>query len=365
MFPILFKIPYVGLTIWTYGPMLVIGFLAAVFLLRKLALRAGQDPDHITNVALYALISGVAGARIFYVVHHFKEFRYNPWWHVFAVWQGGLEFVGGLIVAVIIVVTYLFRKKLSIKLYLDILAIGLLVGVCSGRMGCFLRGCCYGRPAGVPWAIRFPYDSPVYNSQVRPDLARTRDKPHLDLPAEYFGYMGEDGQSWFYVDEEHKFSANLKPTAQLSDQERYDVKKGPYRCLPVHPAQLYASLNAIVLCGLLLLIWRKLGRRWPGCTFGLMLALYGFSRFWLGFLRDDNPFESSWWTITDKLTVSQNLGIYIAALGLIVIIVSAKTRPFGAAAGREARTISISSTSSTKETQPKEAPEKNEPTAPS
>jgi phosphatidylglycerol:prolipoprotein diacylglycerol transferase len=338
--------------------MLVIGFLAAVFLLRRLALRAGQDPDYITNVALYALIAGVVGARVFYVIHHFKEFRNGPWWHVFAVWQGGLEFVGGLIVAVLVVVTYLFRKKLSVKLYLDILAVGLLVGVCSGRMGCFLRGCCYGKPTQMLWALRFPYDSPAYNSQVRPNPDRSRDKPHLDLPAEYFGYMGEGGENWFYVDEAHKFGANLKPLALLTDQERYNVKKGPYRCLSVHPTQLYASLNAIALCGLLLLVWRKIGRKWPGCTFGLMLILYGFSRFWLGFLRDDNPFESSWWTITDRLTVSQNIGIYLAALGLIIIIVAIKTRPFGAAAGRKAKVIPTSNTiAATEKTTPKKATE--------
>jgi prolipoprotein diacylglyceryltransferase len=65
-----------------------------------------------------------------------------------------------------------------------------------------------------------------------------------------------------------------------------------------------------------------------------MFILYGFSRFWLGFLRDDNPFESGWWTISNKLTVSQNLGIYIAGLGMILMIIFARTRPTAAAPGR-------------------------------
>jgi len=334
MFPKLFELPFINFTLWTYGPMLVAGFLAAVYLLRRLARRVGQNPDYVTNVALYTLISGVIGARIFYVVHHFSQFRGGPWWSVFAVWHGGLEFVGGLILAVIVIVVYLLRHKLSVRLYLDMLAIGLMLGLCFGRIGCFLRGCCFGRPTDVPWSVRFPYDSPAYDSQVRPNMLRNRPQPQLDLPAEYFGYTGEDGQTWLYVDEAHKFSANLKPAELLTDGQRYDVTKGEYRCLPVHPAQLYSSLNALILCGLLFFYWRRFGLTWPGCTFSLMFILYGFTRFWLEFVRDDNPFESGWWTISDKLTVSQNVGIYIFASGVILMIIFAKSRPFGAGTGR-------------------------------
>ena len=327
MFPKLFELPFIHLTIWTYGPMLVAGFLAAVFLLRRLARKVGQNPEYVTNVALYALISGVIGARIFYVVHHFSQFRGDPWWSVFAVWQGGLEFVGGLILAVIVIVVYLLRNRLSVRLYLDMLAIGLMLGLCFGRIGCFLRGCCFGRPTDVPWAVRFGYDSPAFNSQVRPNMLRNRPQPQLDLPAEYFGYRGEDGQTWFYVDESHKFGANLKPPGLLTEQERYDVSKGPYRCLAVHPTQLYSSANSLLLCAILLLFWRRFGLRWSGCTFSLMFIMYGFSRIWLEVFRDDNPFEPGWWTISDNWTVSQNLGIYIGAFGLILMIIFAKTRP--------------------------------------
>jgi len=334
LFPKLIKLPFIHLTIWTYGPMLVLGFLAAVFLLRRLARRVGQNPEYVTNVALYSLISGVIGARIFYVLHHFPQFRGDPWWSVFAVWQGGLEFVGGVILAVLVIVVYLLRNRLSVRLYLDMLAIGLMLGLCFGRIGCFLRGCCFGRPTDVPWAVRFPYDSPAYNSQVRPNMLRNRPQPQLYLPAEYFGYLGEDGQTWFPVDEAHKFSANLKPAELLTEQERFDVTKGEYRCLAVHPTQLYSSANALLLCAILLVFWQRYGLMWSGCTFSLMFILYGFSRFWLEFLRDDNPFESGWWTISDKLTVSQNIGIYIFASGVIMMLVFAKTRPLGVAATR-------------------------------
>ena len=327
MFPKLFELPFVHLTIWTYGPMLVIGFLMALFLMRRLARRAGQNPDHISNAALYALIAGVVGARIFYVVHHFSQFRYDPWWSALAVWRGGLEFVGGFVLAIIVIIFYLHRNKLPVRLYLDMLAIGLMLGLSFGRIGCFLRGCCFGKPSDLPWAVCFPYVSPSFYSQVRPNLARNRPQPQLELPAEYFGYTGEEGQMWFPVDEANKYRTNLKPFDMLTDQERYDVTKGGYRPLPVHPTQLYSSANALLLCVILLLFWQRFGLTWPGCTFGLMFILYGPSRFMIEFLRDDNPFESGWWTFSDSLTVSQNLGIYIVTLGLILTIIFTKIRP--------------------------------------
>jgi prolipoprotein diacylglyceryltransferase len=64
----------------------------------------------------------------------------------------------------------------------------------------------------------------------------------------------------------------------------------------------------------------------PGCTFGLMLVIYGFSRFFLEFLRDDNPFEYAWWAIYKGGTVSQNLGIYLVIFGGILMVVFQKIK---------------------------------------
>ncbi len=69
MFPELLELPFVHITVKSYGLMMVVGFLLAVLLMRHVSRRAGQNPDHVTNVSLYALVSGVIGARIFFVVH--------------------------------------------------------------------------------------------------------------------------------------------------------------------------------------------------------------------------------------------------------------------------------------------------------
>jgi len=314
MYPELFEIPFIHLTVKSYGLMMVIGFLAAVTVIRYLSRDFTRDPQHITNAALYSLIAGVVGARLFYVFHHLSSFRYDPL-GVFKIWQGGLELLGGVILAVLVIFFFLVRHKLPIRRYLDALAVGLMLALVFGRVGCFLNGCCYGKPTDLPWGVRFPYYSFAYQSQVNPDPRRDRSEPQLKLPDDYFGYQDEDG-AWF---------PGLKPKQLLTDKQKEEVTKGKYRCLPVHPTQLYASGLAAFWSVVLYLFWRRSQKALrsgkpggflakPGCTFALMLIVYGASRYLLELLRDDNPFEF------DGLTISQNLGIAMIVLGAVLMV---------------------------------------------
>jgi phosphatidylglycerol:prolipoprotein diacylglycerol transferase len=318
MYPELFKIPFTNLPVYTYGAMLVVGFLSAIFLIRLLSRDIATDPNYVTNAALYALIAGIAGSRLFYVAHYFYKFKDNLL-SVFAIWQGGLELLGGVIAAILVLIFYMWHHKLPIRKYLDILAIALMLALTFGRIGCFLRGCCYGKPTDVPWAIRFPYGSDAYLSQINPNLQRNRPEPQLELPDEFFSYFEKEGQIY----------STLKPYEQLTEEQKEKVKNGPYRCLPVHPTQLYSSATGAVLCFLLYLFWRRTkkiqasqsGKKLlakDGCTFALMLILYGIARFLLEFLRDDNPYEF------DNLTVSQNIGIGLIFCGIVLMVVFEK-----------------------------------------
>ena len=319
MHPELFEIPFIHLTIKSYGLMMVIGFLLAVSLIRHLSRDITPDPQLITNAALYSLIGGVVGARLFYVVHYWEHFKDN-WPSVFAIWQGGLEILGGVILAVTIIFLYLCYHKLPIRRYLDILAIGLLLALVFGRIGCFINGCCFGKPTNLPWAVRFPYGSHACYSQVNADLARNRPEPQLQLPREYFSHVDANGLSY------------PKPYEDLTQEQKAEVTKGKYRCLPVHPTQLYSSAIGGILCLILYLFWRRSQNppgskshnrlfAKPGQIFSLMFILYGISRFFIEFLRNDNPFEYSWWAIYKGGTVSQNLGIYMTIFGLVLMII--------------------------------------------
>lgn len=325
MRPELFRIPFTEITVKSYGVMLVIGFLFAVYLMRSLARKCRQDPEKVTNVALYALISGVIGCRLFYVFHNWDQFRDNLW-EIFAVWQGGLEFLGGVILAIIVIVIYHQLSPFSARIYMDLLAIGLMLGLGFGRVGCLLNGCCFGKPSELPWSIRFPYGSHPYESQAYPDLTRNRTEPHIDLPAEFYGYYDPQG-NWQPMEPNQKFYGRLKPYEYLSDEQQKQVTSGPHRCRPVHPTQVYSSINAFLLCGILYLYWKKFGRYRPGTTFSLMFILYGLTRFLIEFIRAGNPYESGWWTLTDHWTISQNLGIYLAILGAGLMVVFLSLKP--------------------------------------
>ena len=328
MFPELFRVPFVNVTIKSFGVMMVIGFSLALMLMRRLLRRDGQNTDHITNIALYSLVFGVIGSRVFYVVHHYSQFR-GDFFSVFAVWSGGLEYLGGVMLVIPVALGYMFLKKLPVRLYLDILSIGLMLGLSFGRIGCFLVGDCFGTPTECPLGIRFPYNSQPYQSQVFPNPHRNRHKPQLDLPAEYFNLPSEGPSGWKTAAEENKFYGNLKPRDELTEQQLHEVTRGKYRMLPIHPVQLYSSANALLLCGTLLWFRRKIGHKKNGVTFGLMFVFYGTMRFLIEYIRDGNPFEYGWLAIYKGGTVSQNIGIYMVIIGTVTMILCAraKTKP--------------------------------------
>ena len=305
MHPEFFEIPFLHISVKSYGTLMVIGFLAALWIMRRLMKGAGQDPDRISSIAMYALLCGIVGARIFYVFHYQDHFEGRPM-EVFAVWQGGLELLGGVIAAIGFVWFYLWKWKLPKRLYLDILAIGLMVGLGFGRLGCLMNGCCYGKCVDdVPWAVQFPYGSPAFYSQIGTDEARGRTDPLLDLPDEYY----RDGY--------------LKDFDDLTAEQKHAVQHGPYRSLAVHPTQVYSTLCAFTLASVLYGIWRFIGRRKPGIVLSCMFILYGPIRFWLETLRDDNPFEAAWWILYKGGTVSQNIGIYMFVIGVILLVIFA------------------------------------------
>ena len=327
MYPELFELPFTHLTIKSYGLMMVLGFLAAVFVIRRLSRDITPDPQYITNASLYTLIAGVVGSRLFYVIHYFDKFK-GDLLSVFAIWQGGLELLGGVILAILVVFFYLWRHKLPIRRYLDILAIGLLLALAFVRMGCFLNGCCFGKPTDQLWGVRFPYGSFAYRSQVSSNLHRNRPEPYFKLPDDFFNTYYDNAAP----------AKILKSYDQLTQEQKEKVKYGPYRCLHVHPVQLYSSAVALLNAFLLYLFWRrakklaasKNTKRFltkPGSTFAVMFILYGIARILLEFVRDDNPFEYAWWAIYKGGTVSQNLGIYMVIFGFVLMLIFQKINP--------------------------------------
>ncbi len=339
MHPELFTLPFVNLTIQTYGLMIVLGFLAALFLARRLCRRLGENPDHVTNFCTYAVLFGIIGARLFHVIHNWADYRDDPK-EIFAIWTGGLEFVGGFVAAFVVMVVYFRSKKLSILKFLDILAPALMLGLSFGRIGCFCSGCCFGAPSDLPWAVRFPtfvshsqtidgesivglrYSTPFYY-QIITDRDR-RCEPLLRLADDYYDGYTDDNGHWVSrldlidPDQQDKFHLYPKQPGLLTSEQLKKLGDGTYQMTPIHPAQLYSSVNALILCLILYLLFRR--RRFNGQIFAFMLIFYGIARFFLESLRNDSPLEF------DGLTISQNISLIIIPIGLIMLLLLRRHR---------------------------------------
>lgn len=154
MHPILFEIGPVK--VYTYGLMMAIGMFAAVYVARKLAPQLGINPDKITDMAVIAIVGGLIGSNINFVISYdWHGFVADPL-SIFRFWERGLVFLGGLIGGALFAIVYIRRQKWPLWEITDICAIAIPLAYGFGRIGCFLGGCCYGRACQLPWAITFP-----------------------------------------------------------------------------------------------------------------------------------------------------------------------------------------------------------------
>ena len=137
---------------------MVVAFLFGTWLALRESRRLHLDEDRVVTVVLVALVAGVLGARMLYVLEHVSEFR-REWGSVLALWQGGLTLYGGLVAGVFGGLLAARRLGLPVWVTADALAPSLAIGGAIGRVGCFLNGCCYGRPTRLPWGVSFPPSS--------------------------------------------------------------------------------------------------------------------------------------------------------------------------------------------------------------
>ena len=153
MHPVLFKIG--SFTIYSYGFMMALAFMAGIALAAWLGKLEKIHPEKILDLAIYVVIASIIGARVFYIIEFWPDFNGNLL-AMFYVWEGGLVFYGGLLFAIIAVCIFSVMSRISAWKLLDVAAPATALGYAIGRIGCFLRGCCYGCETTVLWAIKFP-----------------------------------------------------------------------------------------------------------------------------------------------------------------------------------------------------------------
>jgi phosphatidylglycerol---prolipoprotein diacylglyceryl transferase len=222
MHPRLFELG--PITVYTYGVLLAAAYLLGLKLAMVRAKARNLDPNRVLDLGIYIIISALVGAKLLLLVIDREKFSLSASGIMDLVRSAGV-FYGGLITAVAVALWYLWRHKMPMWTVTDVFAPGIALGHVIGRLGCLFAGCCFGRPANVPWAITF----------------------HNDFAHQNVG----------------------TPLG-----------------IPLHPTQLYEAGAELLILGFLLALERK-GPGYPGRTFWSYMLLYGISRFVIEMYRGD------------------------------------------------------------------------------
>ena len=223
MHPILFSLG--PITIYTYGVLAAAGFLLGLWWAYRQAPRAGFDPRVIWNLGVYGILVALVCSKLWYIVSMWDYFIADPR-AIFSMetFQSAGTFYGGLVGGVAWVLFYAWRQKLPLLGVFDLCSAPVALGHSIGRVGCFVAGCCYGKPTSLPWGVTF----------TNPIAARISGTP-----------------------------LNIS----------------------LHPTQLYEA--GAEFLNFLLLVWLGTRQKFSGQLLGAYFVLYGLERGTIEFLRDD------------------------------------------------------------------------------
>lgn len=324
-----------GLAIRGYGVFLLLGVLSAVALAAHQARQVGLAAEVVYNLGLWLLIGGIVGARAFYVIEYWKDFQRGSFWEtavaVLKFTEGGLVVYGAIVVGLAAGAVYVCRIRLPILAVADLIAPSLALGLAFGRLGCLMTGCCYGGTCELPMpCLQFPVGSPAYDRQLENGTIwgvtfKPHDRDGLEVvqvragsSAEQRGIRSGDRVRQYRVTPLQKVYQALTRHADLEIAAVVELHDGrqivwtvadlPTKSVPVHPTQVYASINALFLTLLGWLLYPI--RRRDGVVFATVFTLYPISRFLLEIIRDDEPGQfgtpltiSQWFCIATLLLV--------------------------------------------------------------
>ncbi len=332
-----------GLLIRGYGVMLMLAVLAGVGLSLYRAKQKGVDPEIILSLAMWLFVSGIIGARLFYVVEYWELFDrpdlslLEKLGAIINLTQGGLVVYGSLLAGGAALIVFVYKYKLPGLALADLIAPGMVLGGAIGRIGCFLNGCCYGGISDVPWAVTFPPGSPAYNDQALqnqffvhglmfqgsgsdPAIIETVEANSSAAKAGLNAgnrVTAVNGKEVYSVE-----SAQLELLRWFREGQRMDIEVAGDRSAkhwkiaaalprgqPVHPAQLYSFIDGALLC-FFLLAYEPYKRR-DGELTAWLLTIHPVARFLLEIVRvDESP------VFHTGLSISQNISIALFVVGI-------------------------------------------------
>lgn len=241
------------LTLQTFGLMVAIGVVVGITVAARLGERIGMPADETTNLGVRLVVAGVVGSRLTWVLTNLDRIE-SPV-DLVAVWEGGLSFSGGFLLAVLIgMPTFLRWHRLARWRMLDRVVLGLTLGIAIGRIGCY---------------------------SVGEHLGGTTT---FALGTRYLGGETREG------------NGSQGPLLEVGDV--------------IHNTSLYEALHLFVLAAVL---WWLIHRRTsPGVAVGVFLVWYGAARFGTDFLRAyDNTVYG--------LTGTQLMCLFVVPAGVLVL----------------------------------------------
>ena len=158
MHPILFSIK--GIYVHSYGVMLAIGFMVGISIAVKEGKRIDVDPEKILNMTFFILIAAIIGSRLFHCIVYYEQYIKDPV-RILKLWEGGLVFYGGFILAFTTGSVYVLTHKMDYWKCADISSLSVAIGLMFGRIGCTLAGCCYGKPCDSDFPFGIVFTNPL------------------------------------------------------------------------------------------------------------------------------------------------------------------------------------------------------------
>jgi phosphatidylglycerol:prolipoprotein diacylglycerol transferase len=326
----------IGVPVRGYGVMLMFGVISAVAIANRRIERIGISRDAFLSLALWVILGGLVGARLFYVVQKWNELGDSLLEKISVALQfteGGLVVYGSVLGGMAGLVIWTWRNRVRPLPLLDAVVPAFFIGLALGRIGCLLNGCCYGGvcESHLP-AITFPPGSPAYMDQLEHGQLlglrtqkRGADKAQQieSLDADGWGASRglKAGQVLRKVDIFVAPPSPDNPTAPpeleanlIVDERRLSVpsESFPKRSLPVHPSQIYASISGFLLC-----LWTLSIPHWekrPGLVFGAGWVAYGIVRILEEIIRVDEQ-----GVFGTPLSISQWVSALGIAAGLFIL----------------------------------------------
>ncbi|MFL5328292.1 MAG: prolipoprotein diacylglyceryl transferase family protein [Gemmataceae bacterium] len=332
-----------GIPIYGFGAMLFLAFVVGSWIAGRIGKRIGIPTDKFSDLLIWTFLFGLIGGRVLHIIAETD----GRWDTFFRIWEGGLVFYGGAIGGAIgAVVMYLFlMKPLGVSPWqvADVLAPALAIGICFGRLGCFLNGCCYGYVAAPgTLAVHFP----ALTAPAEEQLVRTGQQT---LAGFAMDDRAKDDRTVGYVEASSAAAvAGLKPgdvivavngievpTYAALDlllrsewprgetkmalkvrrgTEAVDLPAFTPRLIGLYPTQIYESISTLLLFVALLLTYPR--RRFDGQVVALLMIGYAVHRYVVESLRDDTPKD-----FLGHFTLSQTISFAILAGGLLIIVV--------------------------------------------